>query len=729
MMIKRFYWLLLAVLFYSTTSCQTEEGLVLHYDFSRTTGSGNVVRDASGNGYSGEVHNNAFFESLGRIGILNLGSENGFLDMGAKTGELISSLEDFTVATYLYVDELTDLTAHGNFLWNFGNSDNLAVEQNGSMFFSARTTGYTISRQHWSGEQGAARLLTFPKGQWHHVAYVQKGNIGTIYLNGSRTAESSVTILPSVLGKTTHNYIGRSSYRGDAFLRNAKVADFRVYNRALSNEEMERFRNLTNKLQRATIDKQLKSAAQTALPGSFANVVENLELPSVVEYGVSVKWSSSKPDVLSDEGAINRPAEGSKAASVTLTGLFTKNGQSYSEKYTVVVQPWLSERASVEKDIENITLIGNVNNLRTDMILPVSGIEGTTIRWESSHREFLSDNGKLINLSPIGEGKKLVTLTAHVSKGSESKTRDFEVYVAEDEGYVAYLFSYFIGNGPGEEAIFYSISHDGYNFRALNNNRPIITADTISARGGVRDPHILRAPDGYFYMVVTDLYVPNDGWSGNDAMVFLRSSDLVNWTHAKINIADKFEEFSDVLRVWAPQSYYDEEKGKVMVYWSMLQPGGYDIIYYAYANEDFTGLETVPKQLLYHPDEVACIDGDIVYKDGVYHLFFKTEGAGNGIKKAVSDRLTEGYVVQEPYLQQTNDAVEGSCVYRLINTDTYILMYDVYSRGSYQFTKSTDLENFEVIDHKISMNFYPRHGTVIPINQEELNNIMTRWGR
>jgi hypothetical protein len=51
-------------------------------------------------------------------------------------------------------------------------------------------------------------------------------------------------------------------------------------------------------------------------------------------------------------------------------------------------------------------------------------------------------------------------------------------------------------------------------------------------------------------------------------------------------------------------------------------------------------------------------------------------------------------------------------------------MYDVYTNGEYQFTKSNDLTDFEVIDEKISMNFHPRHGTVIPITQKEVDGLM-----
>jgi predicted acyltransferase len=201
-----------------------------------------------------------------------------------------------------------------------------------------------------------------------------------------------------------------------------------------------------------------------------------------------------------------------------------------------------------------------------------------------------------------------------------------------DEDYSAYLFAYFVGNGPGQEAVHFAISPDGFNWVALNGNQPVIAPDTISSRGGVRDPHILRGPDGKFYMVLTDLYVPDDGWT-NTGMVFLKSDDLVSWTSSKVNIPDLFSEFNDVTRVWAPQTFYDEEAGKYMVYFSMLQPGGYDIIYYAYANDDFTSLATKPEQLFYHPDSKSCIDGDIFIKTASITCFSKPKDMAMASKK------------------------------------------------------------------------------------------------
>lgn len=300
----------------------------------------------------------------------------------------------------------------------------------------------------------------------------------------------------------------------------------------------------------------------------------------------------------------------------------------------------------------------------------------------------------------------------------------------EEKDYVAYLFVYFTGNHISEEAVCFAVSMDGYSYWALNGGKPVLDSKVISSTGGVRDPHILRCEDGKtFYMVVTDM-VSGNGWDSNRAMVMLKSTDLVHWTHSVVNMQKRYEGQEQLKRVWAPQTVFDPEAGKYMVYWSMQYAGGPDIIYYAYANADFTDLEGEPKPLFIPENKLSCIDGDIVYKDGMFHLFYKTEGHGNGIKVATTHSLTSGQWTEYPdYKQQTTEAVEGAGTFKLIGQDKYILMYDVYMKGRYQFTETTDLQHFKVIDHEIKMDFHPRHGTIIPITRDELMRVTGQWGK
>lgn len=308
------------------------------------------------------------------------------------------------------------------------------------------------------------------------------------------------------------------------------------------------------------------------------------------------------------------------------------------------------------------------------------------------------------------------------TSGDKSATR-------KAEKHTAYIFAYFTGNGKGEEAVHFALSEDGLAYKALNHDQPVISSAAHSKTGGLRDPHILRAEDGKtFFMVATDMHVALNDWGPNYGMVLLKSTNLITWTSSKVNIPRTFPGFAEINRVWAPQTIYDPDKKQYMIYWSMRFGEGPDKIYYAYANEDFTGLSSKPKQLFFKPDNDACIDGTIAFKDGKYHLFFKTEAHGDGIQKAVSDKLTRGYVWQNKNLHQTSEAVEGADVFKINDSGDWILMYDVYRKGKYELCRSKDLEHFEVIGNGVSMDFHPRHGTVMPITAEEAKRLSAQFG-
>ena len=130
----------------------------------------------------------------------------------------------------------------------------------------------------------------------------------------------------------------------------------------------------------------------------------------------------------------------------------------------------------------------------------------------------------------------------------------------------------------------------------------------------------------------------------------------------------------------------------------------------------------------------STIDMDIVFNpvDKTYHAFYKNEGDG-GICKVTASSLmpksgaASGSQWSKPSkaLQQTTEAVEGAGVFKLINQDVWVLMYDCYNNGHYQFTTSNDLMNFKFVqDTKTSGAFTPRHGTVLPITAEETAKLM-----
>jgi hypothetical protein len=718
--------LLAGTLFLSTIQAATDSSLKVHYSFQSLRGG--LVPDLSGNGFDGTLYNDAQVGSTDSIGFLDLGSSNGYFDLGTAIGELISTLGDFTVSNYLYIDPSTTITGDGNFLWAFSTSNACSQYSGKYIAYRVNAQRYAQSTGGYANEKVAISYgSAATKGVWSHVCYTQSGTTGTLYVNGVVLKTGTAGYKPMDIGTaTTYNWIGRSPFSGDAYLKGASISDFRIYNRALTDIEVSSMYSNMGSVVKASNKRAMHAVADTfQLYGTDA-VRTDMDLPQALNSNVQIDWTSSDPSVISSLGFVNRPASGSTSKTVTLTAIFRCGTDSIVKSFQATVLPYGTDAERVTSDLAALDFgTRNITALRSNLELPEKGAEGSVFSWTSSETAYMTSSGEILKRPAKGEGTKTLTLEVSARNGSVTLTRDISIGILEDEGFSSYLFAYFTGNSGTQEAIRFALSADGKNFKALNSNNPVISSDTIAQMKAVRDPHIYRGPDNNFYMVVTDMKSAN-GWSSNHAMVLLKSSDLVNWTHTVVDIAAVFPAFSTVNRVWAPQTIWDPAVGKFMIYWSMRSGSDPDVIYYSYTNADFTALTATPKVLFDYP--TSTIDGDIIYKDDVYYLFFKTEGSGNGIKKAVSTSLTGVYTVKEDkYLQQTTSAVEGACVYRFINSDTHVLMYDVYTSGLYEFTTSMDLSNFKVMSD-VSLNFAPRHGTVIPITTDEARQLTAKWG-
>lgn len=311
----------------------------------------------------------------------------------------------------------------------------------------------------------------------------------------------------------------------------------------------------------------------------------------------------------------------------------------------------------------------------------------------------------------------------------------------KENTFAGYLFAYFEGGGDKDlqEQLRFAVSEDAKNWYALNGNRPIIASDTISTSGGIRDPHILRGEDGDYYIVATDMNVARNGWKDNPGIVLMKSKDLVNWTHGKVVLAKDFaQHFNDAYWVWAPQTIYDRKAKKYMVYFTLQRNDRKTLItYYAYANKDFTGFESEPKQLF--AAKYGSIDNDIIYKDGRYHLFYKGNTKDengkeikNGIQQATSRSPHGPWKEDFTYLDAyagTRTHVEGSSVFPLHDgSGQWILMYDLYSSGRYEYQTSADLFHFTKQPLSFRKDFFPRHGSVISVTKEELEHVQKKWG-
>ena len=358
----------------------------------------------------------------------------------------------------------------------------------------------------------------------------------------------------------------------------------------------------------------------------------------------------------------------------------------------------------------------------------------------------------------------LILATALLSLPTVAKTK--RTLTEKDMG--AYLFTFF---SDPTHSLFMAISYDGYNFKAVNNGEPIIAGDSIAEQHGIRDPHIYRAPNGKFYIAMTDLHVfgrqkgirttqwerpDRYGWGNNRGLVLMASDDLIHWTHHVVRIDKLFpEQFGEIGCAWAPQTIWDPAAGKPMVYFTIRQEaGGRTKLYYSYADVDFTTLETEPQLLFEYPDDkIQVLDADICpMPDGRYFMTYVAQENPGGIKYMVSDRINH----YDDYHAEQIDAERSGCeapnVWKRIGEKKWVLMYDIYSVNphNFGFVETSDFKTFTPLGRfnegvmKLTIgqdgqhtadganaptkNFVsPKHGSVIHITKAEAKRLEQYW--
>jgi hypothetical protein len=135
-------------------------------------------------------------------------------------------------------------------IFDFGNGAN----SNNFLYLVARAGSpatnpvqFVISTKGHSPASG--QTLTSPAvltpNVWHHIAVVLPAGAtytGTLYIDGTAVAtNTAMTLHASDVGATSNNYLGRSQFNGAASgdpLFNGSLDDFRVYKRALSQQEI-----------------------------------------------------------------------------------------------------------------------------------------------------------------------------------------------------------------------------------------------------------------------------------------------------------------------------------------------------------------------------------------------------------------------------------------------------------------------------------------------------------
>ena len=234
------------------TVCRASEGgLKLHYNFDNVDGL--TVTDASGQNNDGTLKNNASIVRIGDYNVLDLGSSNGYLDMGENIGNVVSGMTDYTVSAYYRVDEDAPFSGNGFMLFAFSSVAANSASAGEYIFYRLPDNEYGVSSAGWSNGTSVKGGQDGLKGEWQHLIVQQKGNTCIIYLNGEELISQEFPTATSKISKATpYNWIGRPPFSGDNYLKNTLVYDFRLYNYAIADEEIAELATEVEKLEKAT---------------------------------------------------------------------------------------------------------------------------------------------------------------------------------------------------------------------------------------------------------------------------------------------------------------------------------------------------------------------------------------------------------------------------------------------------------------------------------------------
>jgi hypothetical protein len=708
-------------------AADTATGLVLRYSLDQA--SGTTVADASGNGRHGQL-----------IGAGSWGEGALRLDgAGAHVrlpNDVLRGLDAITVSTQVHVDadQRTPF-----FIWGLGNTGTDGYG-NGYLFTTGNAYRTAIATGNWSTEQSVNAGRNLARDSWRTITYTLAAGTAVLYEDGVEVArKTDVTITPAMIGggSTSANYLGRSVYSADNYLKGS-VRDFRIYDRALTAQDVAELGAGTAAL-RADED-----AAAIDL-GDTSAVTDDLALPRKGKGGSAITWSSSNPAVVAPDGTVTRPRPGSGDADVTLTATVTFAGHTATRTFTVRVLEDLTDAEKVAAALAAIE-IPDAREVRGNLTLPTTGRYGVTLSWKSSDSTVVTPTGE-VRRPAYGSPAVKVKLKVEAKYGSAKDKRTIELTVLplpKKEPLEGYAFAYFTGEGTANgEQIYFAASrgNDPLKYDEVAGGKPVLTSSMGDK--GVRDPFIIRSPEGdTFYLIATDLKIYGNGnWdasqrTGSKYIEVWESHDLVNWSpqrHVRVSP-------DTAGNTWAPEAYYDKTIGAYVVFWaSKLYSADdpdhtgntYNRMMYA-TTRDF---RTFSEPKVWVDPGYSVIDSTVVEDGGTYYRFTKDERNNTSStpcskfileEKSTTLRNTNWGFVNDCIGRATADQPgvsqgEGPTIFKSNTENRWYLFIDEFGGRGYVPFETTDLDPGKfTMSTGYDLPTHPRHGTVLPVTKTEL---------
>jgi hypothetical protein len=282
-----------------------------------------------------------------------------------------------------------------------------------------------------------------------------------------------------------------------------------------------------------------------------------------------------------------------------------------------------------------------------------------------------------------------------------------------------YLFTSFRNNG--EDGLQFLYSEDGYRWRRIPGFylKPHVGPSKL-----MRDPSLLRGPDGAFHLVWTT------GWKNDKGFGYAHSKDLVHWSEQRFIPVMAHE--PTAVNVWAPELFYDESDRRFVICWASTIPGRFpdnlephdnnQRMYYT-TTRDFQYF--APTKLFFDPG-FNVIDCTIVRNANHFVLVLKDNSRlQRNLRVAFGDSPVGPWRgVSKPF---TQPFTEGPTVLKI--GDDWIIYFDAYRDGIFGAVKTRDFKTFVDITRQVSFPEGHKHGTALQVARQAVEQLLNSAAR
>ena len=277
-----------------------------------------------------------------------------------------------------------------------------------------------------------------------------------------------------------------------------------------------------------------------------------------------------------------------------------------------------------------------------------------------------------------------------------------------------FLFTSFRENSP--QGLRFLYSFDGYHWTNIPGRFLI---PNVGPSKLLRDPSLLRGPDGMFHLVWTT------GWRGDQGFGYAGSRDLIHWSEQKFIPVMTNE--PTTVNVWAPELFYDEGAKQFIILWASTIPGRFPNHLEATNNNQRLFFTTTrdfktftPSKLFFDPD-YSVIDGFILKDKNRYVLVHKDNS-----RPMLNIRVAFGKTPLGPWKNisapLTEKFTEGPCALK-IGSD-WLIYFDAYREKIYGALRTRDFKTFTNATSEVSFPEGHKHGTAIRVPREILDGLL-----